>query len=69
MYGEQLKYHLLVDLVIMLFLLMIKLEKLHFIAFGKKSDVFYTFKKWKALVENEIGKMLKCLKPDNGVEY
>jgi hypothetical protein len=28
----------------------------------QKSDVFNTFKKWKALVENEIGKRLKCLK-------
>jgi hypothetical protein len=47
-------YHLLVDLVIMLLLLMIQLEKLGFIAFEKKYDVFDTFKKWKALVENEI---------------
>jgi hypothetical protein len=35
----------------------------------KKSDVFYTFKKWKALVENETGKRLKCLRSDNGGEY
>ena len=35
----------------------------------KKSDVFETLKKWKALVENEIGKKLKCLRLDNGVEY
>jgi hypothetical protein len=28
----------------------------------KKSNVFYTFKKWKYLVENEIGKRLKCLR-------
>jgi len=34
-----------------------------------KSDVFDTFKKWKALVENEIGKRLKCLRSDNGGEY
>ena len=34
-----------------------------------KSDVFDTFKKWKALVENETGKRLKCLKLDNGGEY
>ena len=25
-----------------------------------------TFKKWKALVENETGKRLKCLRSDNG---
>ena len=35
----------------------------------KKSNVFYTFYKWKALVENEIGKNLKCLRLDNGGEY
>ncbi|KAH9294173.1 hypothetical protein KI387_040625 [Taxus chinensis] len=35
----------------------------------KKSDVFNTFKKWKALVENETGLKLKCLRSDNGGEY
>ena len=35
----------------------------------KKSDVFNTFKKRKALVENETGKKLKCLRSDNGGEY
>jgi L-rhamnose mutarotase len=35
----------------------------------QKSDVFYTFKKWKALDENEIGKRLKCLGLENGGEY
>ena len=35
----------------------------------QKYDVFETFKKWKALVENEIGKKLKCLRLDNGGEY
>jgi hypothetical protein len=35
----------------------------------QKSDVFDTFKKWKALVENEIGKIFKCLRSDNGGEY
>ena len=35
----------------------------------KKSDVFDTFKKWKALVENETGERLKCLRSDNGGEY
>ena len=28
----------------------------------KKYDVFGTFNKWKALVANEIGKKLKCLR-------
>jgi transposase InsO family protein len=35
----------------------------------KKYDVFDTFNKWKDLVENETGKMLKCLRSDNGGEY
>eukprot|EP00253_Pinus_taeda_P023836 PITA_23836 len=34
-----------------------------------KSDVFDTFKKWKALVEIETGKKLKCLRSYNGGEY
>jgi len=34
-----------------------------------KFDVFGTFKKCKALVENETGKRLKCLRSDNGGEY
>ena len=53
----------------MLLLLMMQLEKNGFIAFRKKSNVFNTFKKWKALVENETGKKLKCLRSDNGGEY
>jgi hypothetical protein len=35
----------------------------------QKSDAFDTFKKWKALIENETGKILKCLRSDNGGEY
>jgi hypothetical protein len=35
----------------------------------QKSDVFDTFKKWKALVENETGKRLKCLRSYNGGDY
>lgn len=34
-----------------------------------KSEVFNTFKKWKAAVENETGLKIKCLKSDNGGEY
>jgi hypothetical protein len=34
-----------------------------------KYDGFDTFKKWKALVENEIGKKMKCLRSKNGGEY
>ena len=37
--------------------------------FKKKFDVFYNFKKWKYLVENEIGKNLKCLRSYNGGQY
>ena len=53
MYGDEFRYNLLVALVIMLLLLMMQLEKLGFIALDKKYDVLATFKKWKALVENE----------------
>jgi hypothetical protein len=35
----------------------------------QKYDVFYNFKKWKDLVENETGKRLKCLRSKNGCEY
>jgi hypothetical protein len=35
----------------------------------QKSVVFYTFKKWKDLVENKTRKRLKCLRSDNGGEY
>ena len=35
----------------------------------KKFDAFETFKKWKALVENETGKKLKCLRSDNEGDY
>ena len=31
-----------------------------------KSDVFETFKKWKAMVKIEIGLKVKCLRSDNG---
>jgi hypothetical protein len=35
----------------------------------QKCDVFDTFKKWKALVENETGKRLKFLRSDKGGEH
>ena len=69
MYGDQLGYHILVDLVIMLLLLMMQLEKLGVYCIQQKYDVFDTFKKWKAFVENETGKRLKCLKSNNGGKY
>ena len=34
-----------------------------------KSDVFETFKKWKAMVEIEIGLKEKCLRSDNKGKY
>ena len=34
-----------------------------------KSDVFSTFVKWKAEVENQTGARVKCLRSDNGGEY
>ena len=33
-----------------------------------KSHFFESFNKWKDFFENEIGKKLRCLKPDNGDE-
>jgi hypothetical protein len=53
----------------MLLLLMMQLEKLGFIAFDKNLMFLIIFKKWKALVENETRKSLKCLRSDNGGEY
>ena len=69
MFGDHIRYILLVGFDIMLLLLMMQLEKLGFIPLDKKSDVFATFKKWKYLVENEIGRRLKCLISDNGGGY
>ena len=69
MYGDQLKYNLLVALFIMLLLLMIQLEKTWVHCIRQKYDMFDTFKKWKALAGNETGKRLECLRSDNGVEY
>ena len=35
----------------------------------KKSEVFAKFKIWKAKVENQTGRKIKCLRTDNGIEY
>ena len=35
----------------------------------QKSDVFITFKQWKALIENQTGKKIKRLRTDNGMEF
>ena len=68
MYGDQLRYNLLLALVLMLLLLMVQLEKQVYCN-RHKSYVFATFKKWKALVENETRKRLKSLRFNNGGEY
>ena len=34
-----------------------------------KNDVFHTFKKWKALIENQTDKKIKRLIIDNGSEF
>ncbi|KAL2232022.1 UNVERIFIED_CONTAM: Retrovirus-related Pol polyprotein from transposon TNT 1-94 [Sesamum indicum] len=34
-----------------------------------KSEVFEKFEKWRVLVENQIGKRLKSLRTDNGLEF
>ncbi|KAL2251361.1 UNVERIFIED_CONTAM: Retrovirus-related Pol polyprotein from transposon TNT 1-94 [Sesamum indicum] len=34
-----------------------------------KSEVFEKFEKWRVLVENQTGKMLKSLRTDNGLEF
>ena len=35
----------------------------------RKSDVFVTFKQWKALIEKQTGKKIKRLRTDNGLEF
>ncbi|KAK3002865.1 hypothetical protein RJ639_020028 [Escallonia herrerae] len=44
-------------------------KKTSIYAIREKSDVYHTIKKWKALVENERGNKIKCLKSDSGGEY
>ena len=34
-----------------------------------KNEVFETFKKWKAMVENRTGRKIKTVRSDNGTEY
>ena len=65
MYGDQLRYNLLVALVI----IDDATRKTWVYCIRQKSDVFDTFNKWKPLAENETGKRLKCLKSDKGGEY
>ena len=34
-----------------------------------KSDVFTTFKQWKVMIENQIGKKVKRPRTDNGMKF
>ena len=34
-----------------------------------KSDAFSKCKIWKAVVENQIGRKIKCIRTDNGTKY
>ena len=49
--------------------LMTQAKRYEFTFLKNKSDVFETFKKWKAMVEIETGLKVKCLRSDNGGEY
>ena len=44
-------------------------RKIWFYFLKNKSNVFETFKKWKAIVEIETGLKVKYLRSDNGGEY
>ena len=68
MYGDQLRYNILVALIIITFI-DDATRKTWVYCIRQKYDVFAIFKKWKALVENEIGKVLNYLRFDNGGEY
>ena len=35
----------------------------------KKRDVFPTFKDWKTMIENKTGRLVKCLRTDNGLKF
>ena len=34
-----------------------------------KSDVFSTFKDWKTAIKKQIGRQVKCLRTNNGLEF
>ena len=69
MYGDLLKYHLSVPLVIMLLLLMMQLEKLGFIVFIISLMYLIFSRNGKLWFKIETEKKLKCLRSDNGGEY
>ena len=35
----------------------------------QKGDVFSTFKDWKTIIEKQIGRQMKCLRTNNGLEF
>ena len=45
------------------------LRKLWIYFMREKSEVFTKFKTWRAEVEKEQGRSVKCLRSDNGGEY
>ena len=69
MFGDHLQYHHLEDPDSMLPSLIISAGRYGFYFLKHKSDVFATFKKWKAKVQNQTGLNVKCLRSDNGGEY
>ena len=68
MFGDHLQYHHLEDPDSMLPSLMISAGRYGYFL-KHKSDVFATFKKWKAEVENQSGLKDKGLRSDNRGEY
>jgi hypothetical protein len=69
MYGDQLRYHLLVALIIMFLLLMMQLEKLGFIAFDKNLMFLILLRNGNIWLRMKQEKRLKCLRSKNGGEY
>ena len=68
MYADHLRYNLLVDLIIMLLLLMMQLEKLKFIALDINMLCLLLFLSRKIWLRMRQKKRLKCLRSDNGGE-
>lgn len=57
------------DHCILFLLLIITLGRFGFTCLREKSDAFDMFKQWKAMVEKQTGRKLKCLRTDNGGEF
>ena len=69
MYGDQLRYLPLVDLIIMIHLLIMQLEKYGFIYLDINLMCFKLLRNGNAWLKNETGKILKCLRSDNDGDY